>query len=75
MPFYRPEIGPHSPPFLLDPEERPHRIGQKRRRPKPGQATPSPDGVLDDGDLLLREAVQLVNQGVDLPVGSFLTRS
>ena len=38
----------------------------------PGRACrsePSPGGFFDDGDLLLREAVQLVDEAVDLPIG------
>ena len=64
MPFYRPDIGPLI--LLLSfsipkgdqdrPEEKTHEA----------EAAPSPGSLLHDGDLLFREAVQLVNQGVDL---------
>jgi len=43
--------------------------GETTRPAAPAGRRESPGGLLDDGDLLLREAVKLVNQGVDLPIG------
>ena len=49
--------------------------GRRRAQDRPEKKTPgagaapSPSSILHDGDLLLREAVQLVNQGVDLLIG------
>jgi len=48
--------------------------GRRKAQDRPEEKTrgasaaPSPGDLLHDGDLLFREAVKLVNQGVDLPV-------
>ena len=67
MPFYRPDIGHLISPFPSRSRRTTAQDGPEGKTPEAG-ATPSPGSILDDGDLLLREAVQLVNQGVDLPV-------
>ena len=78
-----PSIGPTSAPSSSSFPSRSRRTtarrgsaGRRKGKDRPEEKTrgasaaPSPGDLLHDDDLLFRQPVKLVNQGVDLPVGA-----